>query len=124
MLLVHGQTEAFDSANPERRRGLRIRQLRPVKVFEPTVSRYFGGQTEDVSATGLRLELPLSAPVGPGKLLNIHVGLGDSGQSLANRLQMIPARVVWVNRGKAKGARTMTAGIEFLSSIVARQDAA
>ena len=28
----------------ERRRGLRIRQHRPVKVYEPAGARYFGGQ--------------------------------------------------------------------------------
>ena len=42
----------------ERRRGLRISQQRPVKVFEPSSARYFPGQTADISATGLRIELP------------------------------------------------------------------
>ncbi|HLL88744.1 MAG TPA: hypothetical protein VK324_05535, partial [Tepidisphaeraceae bacterium] len=53
---LHDDQDA--GAGSERRRGLRIRQARPVKVFEPTACRYFGGQTCDVSATGLRLELP------------------------------------------------------------------
>ncbi len=107
----------------ERRRGLRIRQNRPVKVYEPTTSRYFGGQTEDVSATGLRIELPAWAPVRPGELLSIHVGLSHRGESLANRRQMIPARVVWVNRRPGKAAR-LEAGVEFLSGIAAHLDAA
>src|SRR5438128_2832030 len=67
----------------ERRRGLRIRQNRPIKIFEPTTHKYFGGQTQDVSATGLRIELPLATPVRPGKLVNVHVGLSASGESLA-----------------------------------------
>ena len=58
----------------ERRRGLRIRQARSIKVYEPSVSRYFGGQTEDISASGLRIELPASMPVREGKLLSVHVG--------------------------------------------------
>ena len=107
----------------ERRRGLRIRQQRPVKVFEHTASRYFGGRTEDVSATGLRLELPLWAPVQTGQMLSIHVGLSQKGEALANRRQMIPARVVWVRRGRGRGA-TIEAGIEFLAGIAARLDAA
>jgi hypothetical protein len=37
----------------ERRRGLRIAQARPVKIFEHASNRYFPGQTMDVSATGL-----------------------------------------------------------------------
>src|SRR5436305_14062384 len=80
----------------ERRRGLRVRQNRPIKIFEPTTHKYFGGQTEDVSATGLRVELPLSTPVRPGRIVNVHVGLNDRGEALANRRQMIPAKVVWV----------------------------
>ena len=59
------QEDADVDAGIERRRGLRIRQARPIKVFEPTSSRYFGGQTQDVSSTGLRLELPSSMAVRP-----------------------------------------------------------
>jgi len=108
----------------ERRRGLRVRQSRPIKVFEPTANRYFGGQTEDVSSTGLRLELPAGIAVRPGKVLSIHVGLSESGSALANRRSMIPARVVWVNRPHDAGARTMSAGVEFVASISAQLDAA
>lgn len=109
----------------ERRRGLRITQNRPIKVYEPSASRYFGGQTHDVSATGLRIELPVSTAVRPGKLLNIHVGLGDSGQSLANRRQMIPARVVWVDRSAhSMSVGRLQAGVEFLASVAAHLDAA
>ena len=107
----------------ERRRGLRIHQLRPVKVFEPTTSRYYGGQTHDVSSTGLRLELPVSAMIRPGKIINIHVGLNDVGEPLANRRQMIPARVVWVERPRGLHAK-LAAGIEFVPSIAAHLDAA
>ena len=108
----------------ERRRGLRIQQTRPIKVFEPTVARYFGGQTQDVSSTGLRLKLPCSMPVFPGKLLSIHVGLSETGQTLANRRNMIPARVVWVNRPRQSEAKTLSLGVEFLASISAQRDAA
>ena len=117
------QIGEVESSNPaERRRGLRIHQQRPVKVFEPSASRYYPGQTEDVSATGLRLELPLSAPVIPGKLLSIHVGLGESGAALANRRQMIPARVVWIDRSQP--GNKMMAGIEFVATTAAHLDAA
>ena len=115
--------ETFDADGTERRRGLRIRQNRPVKVYEPGVGRYFGGQTEDISSTGLRIELPLWATVRPGETLSIHVGLSRKGESLANRRQMIPARVVWVNRSTGRRAH-VEAGVEFLSSIAARLDAA
>ena len=115
--------DSMEASLRERRRGLRIRQNRPVKVFEPGASRYFGGQTEDVSSTGLRIELPSWAPLREGETLSIHVGLNPTGESLANRRQMIPARIVWVNRRTGKNAR-LEAGVEFLSSIAAHLDAA
>ena len=112
------------TAGIERRRGLRIAQNRPIKVYEPSIARYFGGQTQDVSATGLRIELPMSSPVQRGKLLSIHVGVGGSGHPLANRRSMIPARVVWIDRDVTRTDGRMTAGVEFLASIAAHLDAA
>jgi PilZ domain len=108
----------------ERRRGLRINQARPIKVFEPASSRYYGGQTEDVSSTGLRIELPRSVALSAGKVLSVHVGLSSSGESLANRRQMMPARVVWVRRDNDGGSPRLTAGLEFLANITAHLDAA
>src|SRR5256885_776921 len=107
----------------ERRRGLRIRTSRPVKVFEPAASRYFGGETRDISTTGLRIELPAFAPIGEGETLNIHVSPGKSG-ALANRRQMMPARVVWVDRTDSIRTGRICAGVEFLASIAAQLDAA
>jgi hypothetical protein len=107
----------------ERRRGLRVRQARPVKVFEPMACRYFGGQTCDVSATGLRLELPVGASVRVGQTLSVHVGVNDGGQPLANRRGMMPARVVWLKRSAEVRGR-MEAGVEFAAAIAAHLDAA
>ena len=117
-------SESRGSAHGERRRGLRIRQHRPVKIYEPLGARYFGGQTGDISSTGLRIELPAFATVREGETLCVHVGLSSKGQSLANRRQMIPARVVWVNRNAPHRPGTLEAGVEFLSSIAALLDAA
>jgi len=108
----------------ERRRGLRIEQDRPIKVFEPAGSRYFGGKTQDISSTGLRIELPSHAMVREGETLAVHVGLSDRGHSLANRRQMLRTRVVWVDRSANNAAGKMQVGVEFLASIVASLDAA
>jgi len=113
----------IDEDGQERRRGLRVRDQRPVKIFNPGTARYFGGQTEDVSATGLRIELPATATLRAGEMLNIHVGLNGHGQSLANRRSMLPARVIWVSRGHGR-ASTMEAGVEFLNNIGAHVHAA
>lgn len=118
------QNKSLEAVPSERRRGLRIRQNRPVKIFEPTTSRYFGGQTCDVSSTGLRIELPASMPVCEGNEITIHVGLSEKGQALANRRAMIPARVVWVTRPTNLKNPRLMAGVEFVSSIAAHLDAA
>lgn len=122
MLLATDEAAETTASGSERRRGLRIHQNRPVKVFEPAIGRYIGGQTQDISTTGLRIELPVGSPVLPGKLLTIHVGLNDRGEALANRRNMIPARVVWVERSIRDGK--LQAGVEFLASISAHLDAA
>ena len=126
MLLLSEPTKDTCDEIPgtERRRGLRVQQNRPVKIFERSASRYFGGQTQDISTTGLRIELPASTPVVPGKLLSIHVGLGHDGHALANRRQMIPARVVWVDRSATLQGGRLMAGVEFLASTAAHLDAA
>jgi hypothetical protein len=121
---VAGDETTENAEGIERRRGLRIRQNRPVKVFDGAAARYFGGQTEDISVTGLRVELPAYAPIRPGDTLSIHVGLNHHGQQLANRRQMIPARVVWVNRDDKRIGGRIEAGVEFLSGIAAHLDAA
>jgi PilZ domain len=118
------QSERGDNHATERRRGLRISQQRPIKVYEPDSARFIGGQTSDISATGLRIELPMSAPVQQGRLLSIHVGIGSQGETLANRRQMIPARVVWIHRDSTEGRSRLMAGVEFLASIAAHLDAA
>jgi hypothetical protein len=121
-----GLSDSLDqqhSDGSERRRGLRIAQHRPVKVLDTLGGKYFGGQTHDISATGLRIELPAHAAFRMGETLSIHVGLSADGSSLANRRQMIPARVVWVSRA-LPGRKTITAGVEFATSIGVQLDAA
>ena len=111
-------------AGNERRRGLRIRQTRPVKIHDAQAARYFGGETQDVSATGLRLAVPMRSQIGVGRVLHIHVGLSENGQSLANRRQMMPARVIWVDRQADPKGRTMSIGVELQANMAVHLDAA
>ena len=108
----------------DRRRGLRVNQIRPVKVYEPTACRYLAGRTEDVSVTGMRIRMPRSAPLLPGTILAVHVGLDGAGQPLVNRREMMPARVVWVDRESDPDGPSLHAGIEWVANIAAALDAA
>jgi hypothetical protein len=113
-----------EAEGADRRRGLRVRQSRPIKVYEPTSCRFVGGQTEDVSVTGLRIQMPRSAALLPGATVSVHVGLDGAGQPLANRRQMMPARVVWVDRSADLRGTTLWAGIEWVASLAAHLNAA
>ncbi|MGA2233659.1 MAG: PilZ domain-containing protein [Tepidisphaeraceae bacterium] len=113
-----------DAGGAERRKGLRIRQHRPIKAYVPTACRFIGGQTEDVSSSGLRVTMPHTSMIRSGDLLNIHVGLSEGGQPLANRRDMMLARVVWVDEPADASSRTLSAGLEWTSSIAAHLDAA
>ncbi len=124
MLMISDRVDRqSEKTGAERRRGLRIAQVRPIKVFEPAGSRYFGGKTQDISSTGLRIELPTHAHIQEGETLAVHVGLSDRGHSLANRRQMLRTRVVWVDRSAAATGRIQV-GVEFMASIAAGLDAA
>lgn len=127
MALMAQTTEAHDEPAmtlSERRRGLRILRNRPIKVFEPRLGRYFGGQTEDISSSGLRIELPASAPIRTGKILNVFVAPAAEGQSFVQRRQMLPVRVVWTDRMSQCVRGRIVVGVEFLSGIAAQIDAA
>jgi hypothetical protein len=102
----------------ERRRGLRIKQCRPVKVYEPRTSRYFPGQTADISQSGLRLTLPLSTPIVPGNTLCLHIA--NSNSALASRHQMIEAKVIWLQRTSTQ----LMAGLELFSTAAIQSSAA
>jgi hypothetical protein len=115
--------EAQDDTLTERRRGLRIRQNRPIKIFDPGIARYYGGQTEDISSAGLRIELPAFTPIRPGKVLNVHVG-SSAGEALTNHRHMLPARVIWIDRGPNIPRGRLLAGVEFLGRAAAVVDAA
>lgn len=118
------QTDQFPVAVPgaDRRRSLRVRQARPVKIFNPLARKFLPGKTLDVSSTGLRIELPIASTVASGTLLNVHVGLSQQGSSLANRRRMIPARVVWMHQAGLDHRAVV--GLEFVTSQAASQGAA
>ena len=92
--------EAQDDTLPERRRGLRIRQHRPVKIFEPSIARYFGGRTEDISSAGLRIEA---------------LGMGTNGVTVSGQNVSVGARGVVAFLAKADYYLTTTSVRPFLA---------
>ncbi len=95
-----------------------------MKVYEPRTSRYFPGRTADISASGLRLKLPLSTPVVAGSMLCLHIGLDEPGDALASRRHMLEARVIWTRRDNNGPESQLTAGLELLSTATIQVHAA
>jgi hypothetical protein len=119
MVLVSDREVVDDVLHLDRRRAPRVEQARPVKVYEPAASRFFGGRTRNVSSTGIQVEFPSFVQLRPGRLVNVHIGIHEGGQPLANRRSMVPARVVWMNADpNADG--TLVVGLEFLTFVSAR----
>jgi len=98
-------------AGPERRRGLRIRQARTVKLFDGSAAKFVAGQTRDISATGLRIDLPLQSDVACEDIVYVHV------DSFEHRRQMSPAKIVWLTRTATRRGAHLTAGVEFLDGL-------
>jgi hypothetical protein len=117
MLTLTDRRPSSPATNPERRRGLRIKQERPVKLYEPRTSRYYPGQTADISASGLRLSLPLYTPLTPGHTLCLHIA---SNSSFASKRQMIEAKVIWMRRTEDH----LLAGLELLPMAAIQSHAA
>ncbi len=120
MTLLHGRRSPSENNATERRRGLRIKQQRPVKVYEPRTSRYFPCQTADISLSGLRLSLPLSTPIIADNTLCLHVASAHSNCDLVSRRQMIEAKVIWMYRDKTQ----LMAGLELVSTAAIQSSAA
>lgn len=119
-----GEGESGIGLHQERRRGLRVRQARPVKMLSLRTGRYVSAVTVDVSVTGLRVRVlgaeraamaggagesvrmggsvrpVIGGAMGVGARVSVHVGLSEGGEPLANRKTMVPARVVWVSEGE------------------------
>jgi hypothetical protein len=114
-IVTESSTLTIDRPRSDRRRGMRLVQNRPVKIYDPSSARYVAGRTQDVSPSGLRLELPVSSPLLPGRLVHVHVGVSAGAQGLAQRSGMIPARVVWIDRSSGDGS--MTAGFELVARV-------
>ncbi len=124
MLLKMADAELdAQTEKPDRRRGFRIPQDRPIKVYEPMAGRYYGGKTHDLSGSGLRIELPVSTPLIAGRLVNLTLGNYEPGESLASNREMIPARVIWVDRNSMVEGRLM-AGVQLLKRAAMAMDAA
>jgi PilZ domain len=107
------QDDALDSFVIERRAGARVKIARPIKVIELGTGRHFAGRSRDVSAAGMRLEIPVSNSVREGDTIQVDVGSLSGIGPLAYRPRIIPARIVWVRREQKLLRPLLTAGVEF-----------
>jgi c-di-GMP-binding flagellar brake protein YcgR len=99
--------EFNDSMYLERRKGVRVKIARPVRIHEPITGRHMAGRTRDISASGLRIEMPITNAIRVGETISVVLG------TLSNRKPTISARVVWIKRDAKLVRPMLTAGVEF-----------
>lgn len=97
----------------ERRSATRVRISRPVKVINLSVGRHAAGRSRDVSATGMKIEIPVTNSIREGDTIHVDVGTLAGIGPLVGRPHLIPARVVWIEREHKLLRPMLTAGVEF-----------
>lgn len=102
-----------DSMVFERRSATRVKISRPVRVIDLTIGRHAAGRSRDVSATGMKLEIPVTNAIREGDTIHVDVGTLAGIGPLAGRPHVIPARVIWIRREHKLLRPLLTAGVEF-----------
>ncbi|MFT3786983.1 MAG: PilZ domain-containing protein [Tepidisphaeraceae bacterium] len=119
---------AGDACEPmflERRGGVRVKLVRNVKVHEPTTGRHLAARTRDISATGMRLEMPLTNAIREGEHVTVYLGSLSEVGLVKTRRPTLAARVVWVKRDANRLVRPiLTAGVEFVADSDAQVNVA
>jgi c-di-GMP-binding flagellar brake protein YcgR len=105
--------EFNDSMYLERRKGVRVKIARPVRIHEPITGRHMAGRTRDISASGLRIEMPITNAIRVGETISVVLGTLSNSGLIRNRKPTISARVVWIKRDAKLVRPMLTAGVEF-----------
>jgi c-di-GMP-binding flagellar brake protein YcgR len=129
--LLDDSAESLDTYEPgyepmflERRRGVRVKLARPVRVHEPTTGKHLAARTRDISASGMKLEMPLTQAIQPGEHLTLTLGTLAGAGIVKSTKPTITARVVWVKRDGRMVRPMLTAGVEFCSDSDAQVNVA
>jgi c-di-GMP-binding flagellar brake protein YcgR len=116
--------EGYEPMFLERRRGVRVKLARPVRVHEPTTGKHLAARTRDISAVGMRLEMPLTNAIQPGEHLTLTLGTLAGVGLVKSTKSTITARVIWVKRDGRMVRPMLTAGVEFCSDSDAQVNVA
>lgn len=108
----------------ERRRSNRIRLVRPITLVDALHGRHVSGKTRDVSACGLRVEVPAALNVRPGDSITVDVSSLAGTGLLDNRRNTVAARVVWTRRQNKLVRPMLTVGLEFITELDAQLNVA
>ncbi len=106
------EDDQTDALTLERRRGTRVRLVRPILLTEATRGRTLAGTTRDISHSGLRLRVPV-LPLRAGDQVHVDVSSIAGLGLLPGRRRTMSARVVWARREAKMVRPMMTLGIEF-----------
>ncbi|HQY88143.1 MAG TPA: PilZ domain-containing protein [Tepidisphaeraceae bacterium] len=109
--------DACDRLTLERRRGSRVKLVRPVVVIETSHGRQVAASTCDISHSGLRLKMPAAVTLRPGDQVFVQVGNLIASGLLHARRQVLAARIIWTRRENKMVRPMVTFGLEFITDL-------
>ena len=94
----------------------------PVSVWHPQASRFFNGQSMNVSRTGVMLTLPLKTPLQPGQDVELNFPRTKSlAQDKGSFARIKNAKVVRIDRSDSLSSATVKVGLSFYEKLQAAQ---
>ena len=86
----------------------------PVSIWHPKATRFFNGQSINVSSDGALIVLPMKVPVREGQNLELNFPRSETLARLKGRFARIKkARVIRIDRRDASRQATIKVGLEF-----------
>jgi hypothetical protein len=98
----------------EQRRDVRTSLSWPVSVWVPKANRFFNGQSANISKGGVFVTLPMTAPVGPGSVVEINFPRTSTlARQKGQYARIKPGKVVRVDREGSADEASIGVGIVF-----------
>ncbi len=86
-------------AQQERRAATRVKLDWPVCLWHDNTQKFYNGRSENISATGALVRLPLTAPISKDDSVEVNFPAPDD--SAEQESKVFTAKVVRVNRGQS-----------------------
>jgi hypothetical protein len=100
----------------EQRRDTRTQLTWPVSIWLPQANRFFSGRSINISRGGVLINVPMSAPVRPGHIVELNFPRTITLAKRRGQFARIKSgRVVRVDRGKLLRGGKIDVAVQFVN---------